>query len=204
MHDEALFCNHCGQKTDSSQGRSPEHYDFSEMSDYVGRQAKRAASDVQAGAKRMTDRRFYFKGKCYKKMGHRYMAVDEEWTVDLPDITATGFRYIRRIFILLLAIGTTWPTIRYVAELTTKWNAGMADYGQEILWVVQAAVFWIIYFLSKHVMYEVSFAGGSICVNVSKYGGTKEVKKFDRQLHRMKEQYNLQLSRLKIKQKSDN
>lgn len=52
----------------------------------------------------LTDKRFYFRGKCFAKMSGQYKTVDQEYAVDLEDITAADFVYARRFLLLLLAI----------------------------------------------------------------------------------------------------
>lgn len=52
----------------------------------------------------LTDRRFYFKGKCFTKSLGRRVFVDEEYTVDLENITASGFVYIKRYWLLVMGI----------------------------------------------------------------------------------------------------
>lgn len=105
----------------------------------------------------LTDRRFYFKGKCFVKMGSAHRMVDEEYTVDLEDITATGFVYSRKFWLLILAILTCWT-------------------------VIGGVLFFVLYWFMKRSFYEIYFAGGSICVDVSKYGGMREVRDFNKKL----------------------
>ena len=50
--------------------------------------------------------------------------------------------------------------------------------------------FIIAYFLTKKVYYEVHFEGGVICVDVSKYGGIKEVRAFNKKLRLAKDMRN--------------
>lgn len=110
----------------------------------------------------LTDRRFYFKGKCYTRVAGQHKLVDEEYMIDLENITATGFVFSRRFLFLVLTI-LTIPTI------------------------VGALLFLIIYWLTKRVMYEVHFDGGMVCLDVSKYGGIKEVREFNKALRKAKD-----------------
>lgn len=45
----------------------------------------------------VSDKRVYFRGKCYYKSGTYYRQTKEERTVDLKDITGTGFTSTKNI-----------------------------------------------------------------------------------------------------------
>lgn len=127
----------------------------------------------------LTDKRFYFKGKCFiKSLGHRLL-VDEEYTVDLENITASGFVYIKRIWLIILSfISLIVGFLGFVTE------------GEEELMLICMGAFLILliaYFLTKKVYYEVHFEGGMIAVNISKYGGIKEVRAFNKALRLAKD-----------------
>lgn len=128
----------------------------------------------------LTDKRYYFKGKCYSRRGKHFVKTDEEWTVDVKDITASGFIYNRKISWLIAAV---------FCILTGLLLSLM--FGDDgiclIIGAVAGLVFLVVYALSKRGMYLVTFAGGSVALRISKYGGTKEVKKFDKQLRRTKD-----------------
>lgn len=55
----------------------------------------------------VSDRRVYFRGKCYHKTGKFYKSTSEERTVDLKDITGTGFVESRPFSLLLFNIIAT-------------------------------------------------------------------------------------------------
>lgn len=124
----------------------------------------------------LTDRRFYFKGKCLVKTGATHRWVNEEYAVDLEDITATGFVYARRIFLLLAAVMCAVLGSIYIMD-------GYSDsIAMGIFLYIVTAILCVAYILLKRAIYEIYFAGGSICVNVSKYGGMKEVRAFNKKL----------------------
>lgn len=54
--------------------------------------------------------------------------------------------------------------------------------GMGIFLYIVTAILCVAYILLKRAIYEIYFAGGSICVNVSKYGGMKEVRAFNKKL----------------------
>ena len=125
----------------------------------------------------LTDKRYYFKGRCYTKQAGHFVQTDEEWCVDVQDITSTGFIYKRKILLIILAIACI--------------GVGIYGLGFEeeigLLGVIVGIVTLFAYILSKRAMYIVTFAGGSIGLNVSKYGGTKAVKAFDKKLRQTKD-----------------
>ncbi len=127
----------------------------------------------------LTDKRFYFRGRCYSKSGLSVMDREEEWTVDLEDITATGYSRESAIILKLAAIiclvgGTLWALAEEAIEV-----AGVA--------ILFAGLFFLFYLASKKIVYMVTFAGGSIDVDVSKYGGVQAVQEFDNKLRREKD-----------------
>ena len=128
----------------------------------------------------LTDKRYYFKGKCYTKQAGHFVNTDEEWCVDVKDITATGFAYKRRIGLLLLAIACL---VIGVYCLASEVEAKLFF----VALLLGGVLFLIEYFISKRGMYIVAFAGGSIGLDVSSYGGTKAVKAFDRKIRKVKD-----------------
>ena len=108
------------------------------------------------------------------------MKTDQEWTVDLKDITCTGFVYRSQLILLIIAI------VAFIAAIV-----GLFDNEEEmaVIGVVIGLIMLILYWLTKETIYYVTFAGGEIGVDASKYGGTKVVKEFDKTLRREKDKY---------------
>ncbi|MBP3622259.1 MAG: FHA domain-containing protein [Lachnospiraceae bacterium] len=132
---------------------------------------------LSRGSGIVTDKRFYYRGRCYSK---KAMKTDQEWTVDLKDITCTGFVYRSQLILLIIAIGA------FIAAIV-----GLFDNEEEmaVIGVVIGLIMLILYWLTKETIYYVTFAGGEIGVDASKYGGTKVVKEFDKTLRREKDKY---------------
>ena len=120
----------------------------------------------------ITDKRYYFKGKCYKKQGGQYIKSDEEWCVDLRDITATGFIYSGKIGWIIAAIILLIIGVSAIGE-----SAGLF-----FAMIIFAGLCIVGYHFTKNVLYIVTCAGCAIGLDVSKYGGTSEVKTFDKKL----------------------
>lgn len=131
----------------------------------------------------LTDKRFYFKGKCYTKVAGHHKLIDNEYTVDLNDITATGFVFARRFMLFMLAILLGGGLSLFACAIGIFLISDVIL----ILGIVAAIVLLIAYWLTKRAVYEVYFNGGVICVDVSKYGGIKEVKAFNKALRLAKD-----------------
>ena len=145
------------------------------------------SGELSKGFGVLTNRRFYFKGTCYHRNDKGFMKTDEERIVDLQDITSSGFIYTKNILWLTLCIlGLMWSLLGTAGAIINQ-----NDILQNIMvfsgWIPDI-IFWIIYFFSKFVLYEVSFAGGSIAVKASSYG-TNELKEFDKKLRLAKDEF---------------
>ena len=134
----------------------------------------------------VTNRRFYFKGTCYHKVGNGFTMTNEERIVDLQDITSSGFTYTKNVLWLILSyIGFLWGVYATIL-LIMGINDNVAL--MFILGWLPDIILWIIYILSKIVIYEVSFAGGAIAVKSSSYG-VKELRDFDKKLRLAKDEF---------------
>lgn len=132
----------------------------------------------------LTDRRFYFRGKCYYKAGKQFIKKEEERTVDLQDITSSGYIYTRHILLAVIAILGLFMLIPFIASLSYNDSA----VGALVFGIPFDVALWLVYILYKRAIYEVSYAGGSIAIKASSYG-IKEIKVFDKQLRLAKDEY---------------
>lgn len=130
----------------------------------------------------LTDKRFYFKGKCFKKVAVNNKMINEEYAVDLEDITATGFVFARSFLLVLYAI-LFGGAICLIGTLLGGGAAGSFF----VLGIAVAVLFLILYWFGKRAVYEAHFDGGTICVDVSKYGGMKKVRAFNKKLRLAKD-----------------
>lgn len=60
-----------------------------------------AMGNVRRGFAVISNKRVYFRGKCLSGQGKRLVSTDEERTVDVKDVTGSGFIYNRYLGILL-------------------------------------------------------------------------------------------------------
>ena len=137
----------------------------------------------------LTNRRLYYRGKCFIKFGKGFSKVDKEETIDLQDITGTGFIFSRSIIMLILlclsALGTGFLFI-FMATGSRRQTMGVAPYF--LVGLIACGVFGFFYWLSRRTMYEISFAGGSFAIKVPK-GGTSEARSFDKKLRLTKDEF---------------
>lgn len=135
----------------------------------------------------LTDRRLYYRGKCFYRIGGRYMKSDEDCTVDLQDITSSGFTYARNLIWMALA------TLSGMASLflfVTVIGAARYDRPFFTFWLfaflMVTVLFSLLFVISKKTIYEVTFAGGTLSIKASSYG-VQEVRAFDKALRREKD-----------------
>lgn len=119
----------------------------------------------------LTDKRFYFKGRCFTKASKAHRTVEKEYAVDLEDIKVTGFVYTKIDWL------RSFAKFCFIAGVPLLLAGGFGL----ILWLL-GAILMLIYKVTLRNYYEISFTGGSVCVDASKYGGMKEVREFNKQL----------------------
>lgn len=143
----------------------------------------------------LTNKRAYLSGMCYEKSSGHYVKDEKEAVCELEDIVMTGIVRTQRVFLLWLGIillGLGIFGLGRVAGSSYQYrlyNDGLC----QIMWfggialMIVSIVMLIIYFVTQGVWYEVSTAGCTFGINISKLGGYDNVKIFDRKLHRQKE-----------------
>ena len=122
----------------------------------------------------LTNKRYRFSGTCYVSsgVGSHLVKDKQQWTIDLENITATGFVYRSVISHLIIAIIAGLAGIGLMASHSEASSfAGIA--------FAAGAVFLIAYLLSRRTYFMVTHAGGSVALLVSKFGGYKAVKSFE-------------------------
>ena len=139
----------------------------------------------------LTNKRYRFSGTCYTSAGAgtRFMKDKQQWTIDLEDITATGFVYRSMISWLILSVLCGIAGV----VLAQRALSGVSEYAgvmmtQQLLSVVSkyavipfifGIVFLVVYLISKRTYFVVSHAGGSVALLVTQFGGYEAVKSFD-------------------------
>lgn len=133
----------------------------------------------------LTDKRLYYKGKCFNKSGRFFYKTDEEKIIDLQDITASGFIYRRNIFLMLPASTFTLADV-FITPMSIEYSDGLLGL-LAFLSIILTLVSWYIYLFYKRTIYEITYAGGKIAIRVSGYG-VKEIQKFNKELYRAKDE----------------
>jgi small-conductance mechanosensitive channel len=144
-----------------------------------------STGSLENGFCTVTDKRVYFRGKCYTKSGNNYKSTKEEKIVDLEDVTGTGFTFLKNFGLRILAIlYTIWAVI-----LTLLMASGYFDVGIFFsLALLPTIALWVLFFLLNVKIFEISFAGGTIAFKASSYN-ENEVNNFRRALHLAKDNY---------------
>lgn len=133
----------------------------------------------------LTNRRLYYKGKCFYKSGGHYMKFDEEYTVDVQDITASGFIYNRYLsFLICTVCAFIVCLVSLIFSIGGDGAFGLISFLSFFIGII----FFVLYRFVRPVMYEICFAGGSIAIKASSYG-MKEIKIFDKTLRMTKDEY---------------
>lgn len=104
----------------------------------------------------LSDRRVYFRGRCLQRVGKRFSYIREDRTVDVENVTGTGFVHFDPIWrkvlgiifsvltVATLILGAFWDEFLFAAPAT----------------LVIAVVFFVRYAMTKKTVFEVAFAGG--------------------------------------------
>ena len=153
-----------------------------------------STGSLENGFCTVTDKRVYFRGKCYTKSGNNYKSTKEEKTVDLKDVTGTGFTFIKRFWLVILAIlCTIWAVVLTFSLVASLPELNESEGWSSILLVIFVAilptiVLWGLYWFLKVKVFEISFAGGKIAFKASSYN-ENEVNNFQRALRQAKDNY---------------
>lgn len=153
-----------------------------------------STGSLENGFCTVTDKRVYFRGKCYTKSGNNYKSTKEEKTVDLKDVTGTGFTFIKRFWLMILAIlCTIWAVVLTFSLVASLPELNESEGWLSILLVIFVAilptiVLWGLYWFLKVKVFEISFAGGKIAFKASSYN-ENEVNNFQRALRQAKDNY---------------
>lgn len=157
----------------------------------------------------ITDKRVYFKGSCLSGTGKNLVKTNEERTVDVKNITGSGFIYRRylgiliALFISLLAslAGAVWGV--WLSFLSGSMNMIASDSGGAaagsslntfyvpiailgITLVIACCIGIKNYLLKRKTLFRIEYAGGCIAFDVSFYAKA-EIDDFQKQLRRVKD-----------------
>ena len=135
----------------------------------------------------VTNKRFYFSGKAYYLDGGHLNKAEIEQSVDLQDITSSGFKHYKNIVACILSI------IFLVLSVILLSISPAFSYGDEETCLICSAISGgigiialIVYLCSRKNLYQVFFSGGSIAMKTSPFNAG-DLEKFDRSLRQAKD-----------------
>lgn len=152
-----------------------------------------ANQSLNRGFAVLSDRRAYFKGKCYQRVNGKIKTSFEERTVDLKDITGTGYSRSNPLYLLVIGISglVLFFIATFAAIAASEATQDAAPFSNIAL--VAAFVFLIVYdvtlpmyILKRQNVFEIAFAGGSIAFGINLYNKS-EIDEFQNQLRRAKD-----------------
>lgn len=127
---------------------------------------------IKEGFAILSDRRLYFKGTCLLRQGRRFSKIHEERTVDVENITGTGFVHRDPVWLKVLAYISAgisaFCLIGGIVDLNNHNGpvAFLIGLGLGLLFLI----FLLIYKSQKYTVFEVAFAGGGIGLDASWIG----------------------------------
>lgn len=149
----------------------------------------------------VSDKRVYFRGKCYHKTNNHYRSSYEERMVDLKDVTGTGFVESKNLLLMVLAIISTiylifcllsdksGSSLRNISNILTSTKLTIeVESTNLIIAIILCIGFWTAYFIVETRLFEISFAGGKIAFKASNYN-MSEMQEFQKELRRAKDEY---------------
>lgn len=140
----------------------------------------------------VTQRRVYFNGRSYfKDFKGRWRKQMQAKTVDLKDVTGTGYISVRMLGLLISAIATFfWPLLTLPSTLHNRslieWLRAVYfnsyDLWSLALWLPTIGLV-IAFFTHRRTLFNIEFAGGNISFRTSWYGKS-EVDDFQKALRK--------------------
>lgn len=141
----------------------------------------------------LTDKRVYFKGKCYLRKGKGFYSKTEEKTVDLKDVTGTGFVHNKAVWAKILKIIALVFAISGSAIYPLVFLTGEIPIAEIPAAIFALGIYWGLYFLFcflykrfNYSVFEISYAGGGIAFDMG-WITQQESKEFQQQLVLLKQ-----------------
>ena len=185
---EGEFCNNCGTKATNNTNKYAKLL-IEEGEDVIAVLGNNIAQTfistgvIGKGFSLLSNKRLYIKGKCLVRKGKAVFSKTEEKTVDLNDITGTGFIYNNAFWAKIIAIICGVMTIPFAANGLLGNMALMPPF---CIYFVLGVIFFAIYKIYNYSAFEISYAGGNIAFDLH-WITEKEAKEFQRQVVLMKQ-----------------
>lgn len=110
----------------------------------------------------LSDRRVYFRGRCLKRVGKRFTYIREDRTVDVENVTGTGFVYFDHLWRKVL--GIIFSVLTAAALILGAFLDDFLFLASATL--VIAVIFFVRYAMTKRSVFEIAFAGGGFGLDV--------------------------------------
>jgi len=137
----------------------------------------------------LSDKRVYFKGKNYTRMGKKFYTTTEERIVDVKDITGTGFIYNKSHGIWFVGVGIlVYFFMKLIAHVTSPYLE-MPQWLLLVMLIAMESVVIYNYFENKRILFEITFASGSILFNTA-WLKKNEAQEFQRKIGILKDTHN--------------
>ncbi|MGN1131126.1 MAG: SHOCT domain-containing protein [Ruminococcus sp.] len=147
----------------------------------------------------LSNKRVYFKGKCLVRQGRGMYRKIEEKSVDVNDITGTGFVHnsavwAKIVYTICFVIGIIFLCCSPYAVIGGAMQAGVVGAAGGIIAALIYLIFWGgLYFLFKFLYkrynysaFEIAYAGGSIAFDMH-WITNEESKEFQREINLLKD-----------------
>ena len=135
----------------------------------------------------LTDKRIYFKGKCYFRKGKAFYSKSEEKVVDLYNVTGTGFVHNKATWARIAEIVCfAFCIFCFFAMGVSINDDGPGPLAAVALFAVLAGIFHLIYKAYNYSVFEISYAGGGIAFDMN-WITQQESKEFQQQLVLLKQ-----------------
>lgn len=138
----------------------------------------------------LSNKRVYFKGKCLIRKGKGYYSKIEEKSVDVSDITGTGFvhnkaTWLLVLFIVSLGIATFFDVLLIFNVMITGFIS-LIHFLSCLLFTSLCIVFIFLYKSLNYSAFEISYAGGGIAFDMH-WITAEESKEFQRSINLLKD-----------------
>ena len=147
----------------------------------------------------LTDKRVYFKGKCFFRKGRGFYSKTEEKTVDLKDVTGTGFVHNKATWAKVVYTILFWFSISVFGLallggiVFDTLNNGVPFSDTPIGMIIGPFFYFLLHLVFKFIyktynysVFEISYAGGGIAFDMN-WITQQEAKEFQQQLVLLKQ-----------------
>lgn len=154
----------------------------------------RTKSFPMSGVCVLTDRRLYCKGRFFQKAGKVYQSDKGEYTIDLKDVTGSGFSTARFgafllfeiLFVILLSILTGFFLLFVEKVEHSYFGLDAITWSCMILLVVGLVAAVIYYYLKPFRIFVIEYMTGKIAFLAFNYP-EDDLRMFQRELHKAKD-----------------